>query len=90
MTTNAPFKKKPLPFPSNYKIINAIWSTDLSFKNLKLGDEIIAIIDSSINPIRLKYMSNGTFVDGLGLTFDTNMFKIIVYTKYPKELLKGE
>ena len=34
-------------------------------------------------------MSNGTFVDGLGLAFDTKMFKIVGYTKYPKEL-KGE
>ena len=66
--------------------MNVSWNTDLLFKELKSGDEIIAILDCAVNPIRLIYRDNGSFTDAFGQPFDIDSFKIIGYTLYPKEL----
>jgi hypothetical protein len=74
--------------------MNVNWETDLN--KLEYGDDIIAILDCSVNPIRLTYVVKTTcvvddttktvhtFTDAYGKPFNTEIFKIILYTKYPK------
>lgn len=78
---------------------NANWETDLD--KLEYGDDIIAILNLSVNPIRLTYTGKTTrivddttkkvqtFTDAFGKPFRTEIFKIILYTKYPK-INKGD
>lgn len=79
--------------------MQANWETD--FNKLEYGDDIIAILDYSVNPIRLTYVGKTTrviddttktvhtFTDAYGKPFNTEIFKIILYTKYPK-INKGD
>lgn len=70
------------------------WETNLN--KLEYGDDIIAILDWSVNPIRLTYIGKTTcvnddttktvhtFTDAFGRPFNTEIFKVKLYTKYPK------
>lgn len=74
--------------------MQANWETDLN--KLEYGDDIIAILDWCVNPIRLTYIGKTTrviddttktmhtFTDAYGKPFNTEIFKIKLYTKYPK------